>query len=638
MRVVYSVHGKILHVDLSSNKVWIEKYGDDLLSRYAGSRGIEAKLYWDLVLPDAHPFSEKNVFFVGSGTFTATPMPSSGRTTVAFKSPATGMYFKTSVGGSFGLKLKHNGYDLIVVRGKAEKPVYIYVENDYVDILPAERYWGLDVRTTHIELLRKHGYESETLLIGPAGEKLVKFASVNCSVYNVAARGGGGAVLGSKLVKGIVVGKGERSIALYNPKRFLELAMKAVYNIMNDEALIATAKFGTASATMGLDKTSTLPVYNFRKSYWEHAYRNAGEYYVEAGYLVGRVGCAQCIVSCHRHTKTAKYGGVDTVGPEYETSNALGGNLGNPNTDALIKMNDLANIYGMDTISLGGVLGWFLETYEKGYLKNVAEELGTEPTWGNVEALLRLIEKIARREGVGDLLAEGTAVACEKVDPETCKWALQARGLEHSRVETRIARAYALAFALNPRGPDHLHTETFAEFGFSEAAKKLIKRLTGSEENAGVGKDTGRPEIVVWHEDIYAVTDSLGLCAFIDTAGYAVDEFMLAELFEAATGIEMSAEKLMRCGERIVTLERIIQVREGRTRKDDTLPWRILNEPITTRDGVTYKLSKEWLDVMLNKYFMLRKWDTKTGVPLPEKLRELGLDFTVQEALKHITA
>ncbi|MEO3993546.1 MAG: aldehyde ferredoxin oxidoreductase C-terminal domain-containing protein [Desulfurococcaceae archaeon TW002] len=404
---------------------------------------------------------------------------------------------------------------------------------------------------------------------------------------------------------------------------------------MNDAALIATAKFGTASATMGLDKTSTLPYYNFRRSFWEYAYKNAGEYYVEAGYLIGRVGCAQCIVSCHRHTKTEKYGGVNTVGPEYETSNALGGNLGNSDTDGLIKLNDLANIYGLDTISLGGVIGWVMESYEKGYLRNLKEELGTEPQWGDVDAVIKLIESITFRKGTGNLLAEGLVIACNKVGSETCRWAIQSRGLEHSRVETRIARAYALAFALNPRGPDHLHTETFAEFGFTEESRRLIKRLTGSEENAGVGKDSGRPEIVIWHEDIYAVTDSVGLCAFIDTAGFAIDEFMLSELFEDATGIESTPEKIMRSGERIVTLERMIQVREGRARKDDTLPWRILNEEITTREGKTYILTEATLNSMLDKYFMLRGWNVEKGIPTLDKLKELKLEFAIEEALKH---
>ncbi|MEM0474342.1 MAG: aldehyde ferredoxin oxidoreductase family protein [Zestosphaera sp.] len=634
--MVYSVNGRILHVDLTNDKVWVEKYGNDLLELFIGSRGIQARLYWDLVSPEAKAFSSGNVLFVGSGTFTGTPLPSSGRTTVTFKSPATNMYFKASVGGDFGLKLKLNGYDVVAIHGVSEKPVYVYIENDHVDIIPADKYWGLDVRTAHIELIRKHGLDADTLLIGPAGENLVKYASVNCSVYNVAARGGGGAVLGYKKLKGIVASKGDRSVILYNPKKFYEKSLKVSLNIMNDAALVATAKFGTASATMGLDRTSTLPCYNFRRSFWENAYRNAGEYYVEAGYLIGRAGCAQCIVSCHRHTATSKYGGVDTVGPEYETSNALGGNLGNSDTDALIKMNDLANIYGLDTISLGGVIGWVMESYERGYLKDLKEELGVEPLWGNVDAIIKLIEDITFRRGTGDLLAEGLAIACEKVGTETCKWAIQSRGLEHSRVETRIARAYALAFALNPRGPDHLHTETFAEFGFTEEARRLIKRLTGSEENAGIGKDSGRPEIVVWHEDIYAVTDSVGLCAFIDTAGFAVDEVMLSELFEDATGIASTPEKIMKSGERIVTLERMIQVREGRSRKDDTLPWRILNEEIITREGKRYVFTEETLNSMLDKYFKLRGWNVEKGIPTPEKLKELKLEFAIEEALRRV--
>ncbi len=629
---MFSVHGKILHVDLSNNKIWVEKYPKELLESYIGSRGIIARMYWDLVPPSIKPLDPDNVVMMGAGTFTGTPMPSAGRTTVTFKSPATGRYFKSSVGGDFGLKLKMNGYDIITIRGAAEEPVYIYIEDDHVEIKSAKDLWGLDVRSAHIKLAKKHGTHIDTVLIGPAGERLVKYASINASIYNVAARGGGGAVLGSKKLKGIVVSEGSTPVNIADPKKYYELIRKVVSNIMKDEALIATAKFGTASATMALDSSSTLPNYNFRKSYWEHAYKNSGEYYVEAGYLVGRAGCGQCIVGCHRHTRTDKYGGVDTIGPEYETSNALGGNIGNHDTDALIYMNDLANIYGVDTISLGGVIAWVMETYEKGYLQELREELGTEPTWGNVEAAIKLIEKIVSRDGIGNILAEGLAEACKKVDPETCKWAVQANGLEHSRVETRVAKAYALAFALNPRGPDHLHTETFAEFGTSEGALKLFERVTGHREWAGIGKTEGRPEIVIWHEDIYAITDSVGFCAFITTAGFAVDEFLMADLFTAATGIEKTAEGIMRDGERIVTLERMIVVREGRRREDDKLPWRIMHEPIKTRDEKEYVVSEDELKEMLDRYFALRKWDIKTGVPLPEKLKALDLEFTIEVA------
>ncbi|HHC19066.1 MAG TPA: hypothetical protein ENK81_01500 [Euryarchaeota archaeon] len=631
---MFSAHGKILHIDLSNNKIWVENFPKELLENYIGSRGIMARMYWDLVPPYAHPFSPENIVMIGAGTFTGTPMPSAGRTIVTFKSPATGRYFKGSVGGDFGLKLKMNGYDIITIRGAAEEPVYVYIEDDHVEIKPADDLWSHDVRSAHIKLVKRHGHNVDTLLIGPAGEKLVKYASINASIYNVAARGGGGAVLGSKKLKGIVVSEGSTPVEIADPKKYYELMKKVVSNIMKDEALVATAKLGTASATMSLDSTSTLPNFNFRKPYWEHAYKNSGEYYLEEGYLVGRAGCGQCIVSCHRHTRTDKYGGVDTIGPEYETSNALGGNIGNADTDALIYMNDLANIYGLDTISLGGVISWVMESYEKGYLQELKEELGTEPTWGNVEAAIKLIHKIVNRDGIGDILAEGLAEACKKVNPETCKWAVQANGLEHSRVETRVAKAYALAFALNPRGPDHLHTETFAEFGTSEGALKLIERLTGHREWAGVGKTEGRPEIVMWHEDMYAVTDSVGFCAFITTAGFAVDEFLMADLFTAATGIEKNAETLMRDGERIVTLERMILVREGRRRKDDKLPWRIMHEPIKTREGKEYVVSEEELNEMLDKYFRLRGWDAKTGVPLPEKLRALGLEFTVDVAEK----
>jgi aldehyde:ferredoxin oxidoreductase len=624
---LYGMNGKILYIDLSNGKIWTEKYTREILQKYIGSRGIMARLYWDLISPNIDPLDSENKYMIGAGTFSGLPVPSAGRTTVTFKSPLTGRYFKGSVGGDFATKLKQNGYDIIIISGKSEIPVYIYINNDYIDILSAKEIWGLNIRDSFLKLSKRHGQNIESCLIGPAGEKLIKFASVNFSIYNVAARGGGGTLLGSKKLKGIVLGEGIYPLTVKNPIEFKKLIKDIRNKIMSDEALFSTGKYGTSGSLSWLDNLSVFPPYNFQKSYWDDSRKISGEEIINKGYLINRAGCGQCIVSCHRVTQTKKYEGIITIGPELETLGAFGNNLGISDLDSLILINDIVEINGFDSISLGILIGWIIESYEKGYLSELKTKYNIEPKWGDLKSILDLINFILlRKEGLSYLLGEGTYSACNKINPETCKWALQANGLEQSHVDTRIAKAYALAFALNPRGPDHLHTETFAEFGASKGAIELIERITGHKEYAGINKIEGRPEIVIWHEDIYALTDSVGLCAFTTTAGYAIDENTLSKLFTTVTGIDKTSQTIMKDGERIVTLERMIIGREGRTRKQDTLPYRMMHEKSLTRNGNEVITTPDELNNLLDEYFKLRGWDIQTGLPTNNKIKDLNLE------------
>ena len=290
----------------------------------------------------------------------------------------------------------------------------------------------------------------------------------------------------------------------------------------------------------------------------------------------------------------------------------------------MIKANEVANLMGMDTVSLGGVIQWAMESYEKGLISS-ADLDGIDLRWGNGAAVVEMAGRIGRRQGFGDVLARGVKQAAAHVGGDSYKWAVQAKGLEMSRVDSRSSKAYALAFAVNPRGPDHLFTETFAEFGMGPEARALVARLTGSERYTEPYCSEKRAEIVRWHEDCYAVTDALGVCAFTTTALYGINPALMAELYSAATGIETSEEELMAMGRRILTLEKCLNVRNGATRADDTLPWRIMHEATPDHPGPDGVNSPVELARMLDEYYDLHGWDRETSWPTRETLDGLGL-------------
>ncbi|MGM0409971.1 MAG: aldehyde ferredoxin oxidoreductase family protein [Bacillota bacterium] len=624
--------GKILHVDLNNKTSWTEEVPSEKWIKYLPSRGLNAKLLWELTDENTEPLSKDNVLIFGVGGFTGTTAPSSGRTTVTFKSPATNMYFKSNSGGHWGAELKFAGYGNLVIHGKADKPIYLYIDNDGVEFKDAEKLWGENVRKTN-DLIRKElgNEEVQTVTIGQAGEKLARISALMISTYNAAARGGGGAVMGSKNLKSIVV-KGSQGIEVENTERFHELSLKAQENVMNDSGYNGLSNYGTASSTNPLNEMYARPTKNFQKCYFEDHEEISGEAMAEKGKLKRTAACYSCVIGCHRYTEvdSDKYKAY-TGGPELETIGAFGEGAENNDIDSIIKANELCNIYGLDTISTGAVIQWAIESFEKGVI-NKEDTGGLELSWGNGEAIVKMVEKIAFREDIGDILAEGAKRAAEKIGQDSYKWAIEAKGLEQSTVDTRAAKAYGLAFAVNPRGPDHLHTQTLSELGMSKEARELIKEITGEDEFIDSTKIKKRAPIVRWHEDVYAISDALGLCSFVTTALLGVTPEIMADMWSAALDKEVSKEELMKAGKRIVTLEKAYNVRCGATREDDRLPWRLMNEKAENRpDGEVLTNTKKELDKMLDKYYKLHGWDIDTSWPTKQTLKNLDLDFVAEE-------
>jgi len=485
--------------------------------------------------------------------------------------------------------------------------------------------WGKSIFSTNKILHDNINEDIAVASIGPAGENLVKFACIMSSYYSAFGRGGAGAVMGSKKLKAVVIAGGKGRVRIAQPVRFKQTVEEAREAIYRDSKAERLYRYGTAGSIARMNQARLLPSYNFQRSHIDEIADLDSQSWEEKGYLRGRIGCTSCILSCHRFTSVAtgshaiKYSG----GPEYEAISALGTGCGVNDFSAVHEANAICNDMGLDTISTGAVIQWAMETFQKGLLGKEAVD-GIDMRFGSKAAITTLPRLIAMREGIGDLLAEGTKVAAQEIGGESWKWAVQARGLEQSRVETRGAYAYALSFAVNPRGPDHLHSECLAEFGATPEAQELIERITGSKKYAMPNMTEKRAEIVRWHEDIFAVSDSLGLCAFTTTSTYGLDESICARLFRYATGVDIGAPEIMLVGRRIVTLERCYNLTEGMRGLLDQLPWRIMNERQRDLFPDRAIVSGDMLQSMLTEYYKLHGWDSN-GIPTKLALAQLGL-------------
>ena len=626
---MYAYAGKILHVDLTAEKVREEPLSQERVKKLMGGRGVNAALLFELTKPGIDPLGEENILLFGTGALSGTCAPSSGRMTITAKGPATNLYLKSSVGGHFAPELTFAGYDYLVIHGKARRPVYLWIQDEKVTIRDASHLWGKDVPDTD-ELIQEElkNDRVETAGIGPAGENLVKFAAIMIG-HNSAGRGGLGAVMGAKKLKAVAV-QGHKPVEVARPELFKNLSLRALQTLAGFEGRKGLSLYGTAGLVPIRNEMQLFPVKNFQEDHLEGAYQFSGQYLAEKGYLKNRFGCSACGTSCHRFTTVdeGKYKGSKSGGPEYETVAAFGGGCKVIDTEAILKANELCNRYGMDTISTGSVIQWAMECREK----EVLDAEGVNLTWGNGEAIVELVKRIAFRQDIGDLLAEGVKRAAEKVGHDSWKWAIHVKGLEQSRAEVRARKGYALALAVNPRGPDHLCSQVYAEDGATPEARALIKKICGSEKYATHVMPEKRGAIVRWHEDCYAATDALGLCSFVTLSrGYLIDPKMMTEFYAHATGTEVSEEELLEVGHRIVTLEKAFNVREGATRKDDTLAWRFMNEPIRSgpRRGMT--TPQKELDLMLDEYYELHGWDRATGWPKKETLESLGLEKVAEE-------
>jgi aldehyde:ferredoxin oxidoreductase len=467
----------------------------------------------------------------------------------------------------------------------------------------------------------------QTAIIGPAAENGVLFGAIIVSRFDTAARGGIGTVMGSKKLKAIAV-RGYGGIPVADVDRFIDLSKEISQTTAADPASAALRDYGFVGMMGDLGRAHFVGARNFRDTVVEDADRLGGQHIADLGYLRAGLACTACGVGC-RHflsNDSSPYGPLRESIPEIEPVMALGSQCGITDTDAVLQASALCDDLGLDALSTGFTIAWAMECYEKGLISPEQAD-GLDLEFGNAEVLLELIGRIARREGLlGDLLAEGTERAAAEVGRDSWKWAIQARGLEQSSPDSRAHKGYALAFATNPRGPDHLTAMPMAELGGSPAARALIAKVCGDERFAVPHLPDKRAQLVRWHEDCQALSDALGICIILTEGTYTVNPDHMAELLTAAWGVETDAGRLMQAGRRIVTLERCFNVREGADRrKEQHLPWRMMHEPVKEGPDAGRLTSPEEMDGMLDEYYSLHGWDTTTGWPTGEVLAELEL-------------
>jgi len=592
--------GKILDINLTDGSIETIPLDMDMARLFLGGRGLGARLLWDLVGPEVSPLSPENVLIFTTGPITATGSQTSNRFNVSTKSPLTDTILHANSGGWWGMQFKRTGYDVLIVRGKAQSPVMIEITPEGVALKDAAHLWGKGVFET-TEALGQSRNQRNVLCIGPAGENQVRIAAIMNDKERALARGGPGAVMGSKNLKAIVVeGKEKNQPA---DQELFKFMLYETGKLLKASPLTSQGlpEFGTAVVMNVVNEIGALPTRNFQQSQFEGADKISGEAITDS-ILVKNQACWACPITCTRITKTDS--GKEGEGPEFESAWAFGAQCGIDDLDTITEANYLCNDMGLDTISMGNTIGCAMELAEKGLIAN---EFG----FGQAGKLLDLISDTAYRRGLGAEMAEGSYRMAEKHGaPEL---SMSVKKLEMPAYDPRGMQGQGLVFATGNRGACH---ETGNMLGPEVLAlPRLIDRFATQ----------GKAGIVSVHQNSAAVIDSLVYCKFTNMA---VAEEFFARTLSAVTGEHFTADDLMMVGERVWTLERLYNLREGFTKKDDTLPDRMLSEPVPDgpSKGFTVKLAP-----MLEEYYAFRGWD-QNGVPKPEKLKELSLEFAIEEA------
>jgi aldehyde:ferredoxin oxidoreductase len=618
--VLYSYAGKILRVNLSNKTVKAEDTRKDVAQLLLGGNGYAAKILWDELKPGIDPLSPENKIVLMTGPITGTGAPGSGFWEACFKSPLTGVWGESACGGWWGPMLKFAGFDGIIIEGASKDPVYLWVHDGEAEIKPAEGIWGQTVPKTE-EMVRKEiGVpQARILSIGPAGEKLVRFAGIAVDLERYAGRKGGGALLGSKKVKAVAV-YGEKEIPIAKPAEYgkaLKECEQAVYASLNSGGGFPNGTIGGYDAC---NQFGDLPTKYGETGSWE-AVSDLYQNFVNK-YLVKNRACFGCMQACGRvsQVKEGPFATPIYGGPEYETTAGFTTFMLQKDIEPVIKANYLCNIYGLDTISTSHMIAFAMICYEKGLITTKDTD-GLEVKWGDPDVVIKLVEKIAKREGFGDLLAEGVRRAAEKIGGEAPKIALHVKGLEMPYHDPRAGKTQAIEYGVSNTGMDHFHAhETLdvecygADLGlipFGLPDPKTIDRFSEDPSKASIAK-----LVMDWG----TVADALVICKFHQYVNLGPDKY--AKLLSLATGWKIDGWELLKIGDRIFNLARAFNVREGIRRKDDMLPPRIM-QPATT--GSTKGVGITNYEAMLNEFYKLEEWD-ENGIPKPEKLKRLGLD------------
>ena len=606
--------GKILHVNLSNSKGHVEDLNEEWTRKFIGGSGLGAKFLYEMTDERTNPLGPENPLIFMTGPFTGTSVPLSGRHAVVSRSPLTGIFGESDVGGTWGANLKKAGFDGIIITGKSEKPIYLWVRDGKWEIRNASHLWGKD--TYEVDPILKGETHEKAVVssIGQAGENQVLLAAIMTDGKDgrAAGRCGMGAVMGSKNLKAIVV-YGTGNVSVYDPESVARLPKEhGAFINKNAENF---GKYGTPGSLSVFESMGTLPLQNWKfVGRWEESAEKINGFTMAGTVLTGRYFCDACILGCGRKVKIEKgpYAGVDGAGPEYETLALLGSNCLIDNLEALCFANELCNRFGLDTISTGTAIAFGMEAYEKGLIDR-EDTGGIELQWGSAEALIGMIKNIAQKKGVGEVLGKGVKKASEELGKNSTEFAMHIKGLELPGHDPRGYNAGAVAFATSSRGACHLS-------GLSHTFERLLKAPEiGIPQPLDRFQIEGKGILAAKSQNLMGMMDSLKLCKFILFGGITITN--IAKWYRDVTGREMTIDDFIKTGERIFNLKRLYNVRLGISRKDDTLPFRSLTFK-RVGQGLTPHLPP--LGEMLGEYYEYRGW-SEEGIPTPEKLKELGL-------------
>ncbi len=617
---------KTVFIDLNRDKIVYREISRSLRGKFLGGRGLNGYYLYNLLDKGVDPLSPDNVLIIGVGLLAGVPCLGSGRFSIMAKSPLTNALGDSNIGEHFGVKMRKNGVDHLIIKGKAVKPSIILIDDGEVRIDDGRELWGLDVYQTYDVLKQRYGDDIETLVIGPAGENLVRFASIRSRTKGTAARTGMGSVLGSKKIKAIVARGGE-PLTWENSKELYKYCRELNDKIMSTKWGKALNRYGTPIMMIRTYPMGLLRFRNMKTNYIEGFDTLHPENMEKFEY--GQSGCYGCIIRCRKRYRLVdgKYPHTGE-GPDYGHIGAFGFTIGNNSLETVYQALYLTNKYGLDSMEIGSIVAWITELYENGLIdKNTLD--GLEPRWGDEDFLYEMIHRITFRKGIGDLLAEGIKRAAMKLGRNTLYYAIQTKGQSWILSDDRPVPSFSLGMSVSTRGADHLRSRPALDlYGLP---RELLRNLYGGEVSNEFTSYEGKHLMIHWHELEYAVVDSLGLCKFqtrfISVNAPTFEEW--TKLIKLATGLELSIEQLYEIGERIYTQERMFNVREGFTRKDDYPPERMFREG-TQAENVTVpkgtKLDIEKYNELLTKYYEVHGWN-EDGIPKEETIKKLGLSW-----------
>jgi aldehyde:ferredoxin oxidoreductase len=606
--------GRILLVDLATGTIEKRSLPDVLYKKYLMGSGLGARLLMDLGNRAVDPLDPRNPLVIVPGMFTGTTIPGGTRTSFVSKSPQTGIWGEATVGGTWGAEFRCCGYDGLVILGASSHPVYLWINDDHVEVRPADRIWGQDTYDACDLLLADTDPKAKVAAIGQAGENLVRIAAVMVEGRHARAAGrtGLGAVMGSKNLKAVVV-RGTRGVPAYNPSGLMGWALRKTNELPPKFGMFTV--YGTSGGIEVHEERGGLPIKNFQDGHWPEGAAKISGKTIHQKYDVKSSSCNGCPIHCWQHVTVEDESGVRVnVGhnPEYETLGAFGAMTLNDDLPSVIRANELCNRYGLDTISTGNSIAFAIEAFERGLIAE-RETGGLRLAWGDSQTILTLVDQIAFRKGLGNLLADGSLAAARKIGGDAEKLTVTVKGLEFPMHDPRAFWSMGINYATGARGACHLEGLPFIvetgvpmpEFGYNA---KLNPRVTD-----------GKALLAARMHSLMAIYNGLGMCKFYTRV---FNPTPLTEALNALTGWRWSWEDLMEAGDRIFNLKRLYNVRLGVTRTDDQLPHRILN--LKKRGDDLPNIPPEAFKKMLDEYYEVRGW-TPDGLPTPETLSALDL-------------